>query len=144
MKTLTIICLLVLSYGVSAQKIKPCDTWLTDFIQVDPKINDGTPINKYVAGKLMNDTSLKSMATCMVGFRLYINCNGELSYEKQDYRNNPLLTSECKALLRKTEAIVKGINQLTPARIGKENKDFICKLVVRIKHNGQPSAEILY
>jgi hypothetical protein len=144
MKTFAIIWLLVLSYAAPAQKIKPCDAWLTDFIQVEPKIIDGTPINKYVVGKLMNDTSLKSMATCMVGLRLYTNCNGELSYEKQDYPNNPLLAPQCKALLRKTESILKGLNQLAPARIGKENKDFICKLVVHIKHNGQPVAEVLY
>jgi hypothetical protein len=144
MKTLTIICLLVLSCTVSGQKIKPCDTWLTDFIQVTPKISDGAPIDKYVVSKLIGDTSLKSMATCMIGFRLYINCNGELSYEKQDYANNPLLASQCKALLHKTETIVKGIKQLAPGKIGKENKDFICKLVVRVKKNGNPVAEILY
>jgi hypothetical protein len=144
MKTFTIISFLVLSCVVSAQNIKPCDAWLTDFVQVAPKVSDGTPINKYVLSKLLEDTSLKSMATCMVGLRLYTNCNGELSFEKQDYSNNPLLTSQCKALLRKTEAIMKGIKQLAPARIGKDNKDFICKLVVHVKRNGQPTAEILY
>jgi hypothetical protein len=145
MKTHMIIwLLLLLSFACPAQKIKPCDTWLTDFIQIEPKTSEGTPIDKYVIGKLIDDTALKNMATCMVGLRIYSNCNGELSYEKQDYSNNPLLASQCKTLLRKTEAIMKGIKEFAPGRMGKQNKDFIFKLVVRVKRNGKPVAEVLY
>jgi hypothetical protein len=145
MKTLTaIFTFLLLNIVAPAQQIKPCDNWLTDFIQVQPKVSDGTPINKYVVEKLMNDTSLKNMATCMVGLRIYTNCNGELSYVEQDYRNNPLLKSQCNALLQKTEFIINGINHFSPGTIGHQPKDFIFKLVVKVKGNGKPVAEILY
>jgi hypothetical protein len=147
MKTLLIICICTfwLQIGSAlAQKIKPCDNWLTDFIQVEPKISDGTPIDKYVIQKLMGESSLKSMTSCMIGLKIYVNCNGQLSYEEQDYRNNPLLKSECAALLQKTETIINGINHFSPGAIGHQPKDFTFKLVVKVKGNGKPVAEILY
>jgi hypothetical protein len=143
MKTLLVICLLLISFSSSPQKTEPCNAWLTDFIQVEPKVSDGTPIDKYVIGKLLGDTSLKAMATCMVGLRIYVNCNGAFSYDKQDYRNNSLLAPQCSALLRKTEHIINGI-KLLPGTIGGDKKDFAFKLVVRVKHDGKPVAEILY
>jgi hypothetical protein len=132
--------LLIISYmlwlqadSVQAQKIKPCDNWLTDFIQTEPKISDGTPINKYVAQKLMDEPQLKSMISCMVGLRIYVNCNGELSYDEQFYRNNPLMKAQCDALLQKTESILNGISHFSPGTIGHQPKDFIFKLVVKVK-----------
>ena len=145
MKTISIICVIWLqAIMVYSQKIKPCDSWLTDFIQVEPKMDDGTPIEKYVVQKLTEDASVRNMATCMVGLQIYSNCHGELSYEKQDYANNPFLETKCIALLQKTEAILKSVNRLSPGTLGHQPKDFIFKLVVQVKHNGKPIAEILY
>ena len=144
MKTLVVICLEMLFFIGSAQKIKPCEEWQTDFIQVEPKITDGERIDKYVQQKLMGDTSLREMATCMVGLRIYANCNGEFSYERQTYRNNPALNRQCKLLLKKTESILNNVTTLAPATIAGKQKDFAFKLVVRIKKDGEPVAEVLY
>ena len=145
MKTLLVICMLWLQAAVvHAQKVKPCDNWLTDFIQVEPKVSDGTPIDKYIAQKLMDEATLKSMVNCMVGLQIYVNCNGELSYEEQNYRNDLALKSQCTALLQKTEAIINGVNHFSPGSTGHQPKDFIFKLVVKVKGNGKPVAEILY
>ena len=109
MKTMKLIYLLVLlSSGAFAQKIKPCDDWQTDFIQVEPKTDNGLAIDKYVEQQLLKDTSLRTMATCMVGIKVYANCNGEFSYEPQTYRNNASLSKQCNALLKKTEHAIQG------------------------------------
>lgn len=145
MKNLLIVCLLsILTYGASAQKIKPCETWLTGYVDVDPKMSDGSSITKYVVGKLQADTSLKSKASCDVGLMMYVNCHGEFSYERMEYSNNPLIAAKCSELLQSLEGILKGITILSPGKIGVEKKDFIFTLVVKIKHNGKPEAEILY
>ena len=138
-----VLCLLCVEI-VSAQKIKPCCEWLTDFVQVEPKVDNGIHIDKYVVQKLQGDTSIKEMATCMVGVKIYANCKGEFSYEKQDYSNNAMLNAQCKVLLKKTENILNSIKALLPATIGGKAKDFAFKLVVRVKPNGEPIAEILY
>jgi hypothetical protein len=144
MKTVLLIFALASCFIASAQKIKPCESWLSGFAQTEPKTVDGIAINKYVAGKLSGDTSLRPFATCMVGLIVYANCKGELSYEKQDYRNNPSLASQCATLLKKTEQIINGLKTVKPATVGGSEKDLIFKLVVKVKHNGKPVAEILY
>ena len=142
---LIIICAFGLQAGfIQAQKVKPCDNWLSDYIQVEPKVADGTPIDKYLVQKLTDESSLKEMVTCMVGLRVYVNCNGELSYEEQTYRNKPSMKLQCAALLQKTKAIINGINHFSPGTIAHQPKDFIFKLVVMVKGNGKPVAEILY
>ena len=145
MKTTLFTCtLLLLVIAGSAQSVKPCEDWVTDFIQVNPKMNDGSAIDKYVTTKLLDDASLKSKATCMIGLKIYVNCRGEYSYEKQPYRNNPALTAQCDNLLQQTESILNGVKTFLPGKIAGENKDFTFKIVVKVKHNGQPTAELLY
>jgi len=136
--------LLAVTGVAAAQKTKPCTEWQTDFVQIEPKSTDGTHINKYVASKLAGDTSLKSMATCMVGVKIFANCNGEFDYVKMDYPNNPALKKQCALLLKKTETIINGLKTLAPAKIGGQAKDFAFKLVVKVKRNGEPVAELLY
>ena len=143
MKALAIILMLCFEIA-SAQKIKPCDEWLTDFVQVEPKADNGVHIDKYIVQKLLGDTTIKGMATCMVGVKIYANCKGEFSYEKQNYRNNPALNTQCKLLLKKTENILNSLKTLQPATIGGKEKDFAFKLVIRVKRNGEPVAEVLY
>jgi hypothetical protein len=145
MKTQMIIgFLLFISLAAPAQKVKPCDKWNMDYIQVDPKISNGSPIDKYVLAKLQEDTSLKAMATCMAGLRIYANCNGEFSFEKQAYINDERLARQCIILQHKIKTIMNGVKSLTQGRKSGKSKDLIFKLVVRIKRNGKPVAEILY
>ena len=145
MKTLSITSALLMFFFASpAQNIKPCDDWLTDFIQVEPKMNDGAAIDKYITAKLLDDASLKSKATCMIGLKVYVNCNGEFSYEAQPYRNKPALAVQCENLLEQTERILDGAKTLLPGKIAGEKKDFAFKLVVKVKPNGQPIAELVY
>ena len=144
MKTSLIVFSLLCFQIISAQKTNACDAWLTDFVQVEPKVGDGEHIDKYVVQKLLGDSSLKEMATCMVGVKIYANCKGEFSYEKQNYRNNPALNAQCKLLLKKTEHILNGIKVLVPATIAGKEKDFAFKVVVRVKRNGDPVAEVLF
>ena len=127
-----------------SQLVTPCETWLTDFIQVDPKMDDGNSIAKYITAHLHSDTSMLSSATCMVGLRVSVNCKGEFSYEKQDYRNKSSLSSQCANLLQRTENIMGGIKTLLPGTIHCEKKDFVFKVVVKVKHNGDAVAEVLY
>ena len=133
-----------LTMSTAAGKINPCDKWTVDFIQVDPRVNDGTSIDKYVQSKLQDDTSLQGMINCMVGLRIYSNCNGEFSFENQPYLNDDRSAKECKILQQKIVTIMKGIKNLKPGRTARKDQDFIFKLVVRVKRNGKPSAEILY
>jgi hypothetical protein len=139
-----LICIILFSLKSGAQTIAPCEKWITDFVRVEPKLSNGNDIDKYVLSKLEGDTSLKRMAGCMVGLRIYSNCNGELSFEKQPYINDEQLTSQCLILQHKLERIMKEVKSLNPARTAGKNRDFIFKLVVKIKRNGKPVTEILY
>jgi len=147
MKTTKIIAtaalMLLLAVQSKSQSTKPCDKWLTDFIQVNPKMNDGGRIDKYVESELQGHTSLKN-ATCMVGIQVSVNCLGEFSYQQMDYPNNKSLKAECAELLKTTEAIMNGIKNLSPGTIEGKKQDFIFKLVVKVKNNGKPVTEILY
>ena len=107
-------------------------------------MNDGSAIDKYITTKLLDDVSLKSKATCMVGLMVYVNCQGEFSYVEQPYRNNPALAAQCDNLLEQTESILNGVKTFLPGKIAGEKKDFTFKIVVKVKHNGQPTAELLY
>ena len=75
---------------------------------------------------------------------VYVNCLGEFSFDEMTYRNNALLQTQCNELLKATEVIMSGIKTLSPGTIRCEKKDFTFKLVVRIKHNGDAVAEVLY
>ena len=145
MKTLTLIALLFFGYEiVQSQIVKPCDSWETGFLQTDPKMEDGSSIAEYIATRLQADTALLRASTCMVGLSISLNCKGEFSYEKQDYKNKTSLSAQCAELLQKTENIVDAIKTLKPGKIGNQNKDFVFKLVVKVKNNGIAAAEILY
>jgi hypothetical protein len=142
---LATLCFIVfIGTAVSAQAVKPCDTWLTDFITVAPKMSDGGKIETYVARKLQSDTSLKYAANCMVGLRILVNCNGKFSYDTMQYRNSASSAIQCSNLLKTTEEIMAGIKEFSPGTIDKQKKDFVFKLVVRVTHGGIAKAEILY
>ena len=142
---LVTLCLSILTgTGAIAQAVKPCDSWLTDFITIAPKMSDGGKIDAYVAGKLQSDTSLKHEANCMVGLRISVNCNGGFSYDKMEYRNSASSAVQCSNLLKSTEQIIEGIKELSPGTIDNKKKDFVFKLVVRVTHGGIAKAEILY
>jgi hypothetical protein len=145
-KALVALCLIGFTGSVTnAQTAKPCDKWLTDFIQVAPKTSDGESIATYVAGKLQNDNSLISaVANCMVGLRIAVNCNGEFSYDKMEYPNSSLSAVQCSDLLQATVDIIKGIKLFSPGTISNQKKDFVFKLVVKVTHSGKAKAEILY
>jgi hypothetical protein len=150
LKTMSVNVLITLCLGVftgdvaSAQTVKPCTKWLADFISVAPIMNDGGKIDAYVAEKLRGDTSLKSEANCMVGLKISVNCNGEFSYDKMEYRNSILSAVQCNNLLQATEHIVDGIKQFSPGTINNQKKDFVFKLIVRVTCSGKAKTEILY
>ena len=144
-KAFPVTCMLLLITAMApAQNVKPCDEWLTGFIQVSPKMSDGSGIDKYVATQLQSETLLKNSATCMVGLLVHVNCRGEFSYEKMSYSNNSSLHAQCDDLLKATETIMKGIKTLSPGTIDGNKKDFTFKLLVRVKRNGKPVTEVLY
>jgi hypothetical protein len=144
-KALAALCVIGLTGSVAyAQTVKPCDKWLTGYISAAPKMSDGMRIDKYVAGKLQSDTSLKSAVNCMVGLRIAVNCNGEFSYDKMEYPNNSLSAAQCSDLLQATEHIINGVKLFLPGTISNQKRDFVFKLVVRVTHNGKAKTEILY
>lgn len=144
MKTTTLIILLLAAFGTQAQTVKPCDAWQYGYAQSEPKMPDGTKLNKYVLNKLEGTISLKDKTSGEVGLYINVNCKGEFSFVDMNYPNNNLSTDEYNDLLKKTESIVKDIKVLAPANIGGKSQDFVFKLVVRVKKGGKLYATTIY
>jgi len=145
MKNLLFTCLMALAaMGASAQTIKPCDKWLTGYIEVVPKMLDGMRIDNYVTGKLQSDTSLKAEEDCLVGVEMWVNCKGEFSFVRMQNRNKTSMTTKCATLQKELEKIIRQIKSFAPGSIGTEKKDLNFKVVVKIKENGKPVAELLF
>ena len=144
MKTLLLNCCLLILLGASAQDIKPCTAWETGFAQQEPKMIDGTKLEKYILDKLTAEVVLKDKTKGELGLYMYVNCKGEFSYSAMKYPMNTLSDDDYRYLLKKTEDLMHGIKLLEPAKVSGKPQDMIVKLIVKVDKKGRLCSELIY